>query len=286
VSVVGLLSVSEVAARLGVSTATVRSWERRHGIRPSTRTSGGHRRYTTGDLDLLLRARRLTASGISWPAALGLAGGSSAAVDVHDAPRGSAAARFVHAIDVLDGSGAASAVRQTLRRTGAAAAWTTLFAPYLRDLGQAWQRTATGVEREHLTTLVLQTELTRYANERNRGRSGLAVVLMAATEQERHVLPLHALHAALADSGVVGCVIGQVPTSALIDAAADLSPRIVVLWSRGRHAGNAAQLRASAAAVPLVCAAGPGWSPGRLPAGVPHLADLPTALEIIEVWTR
>src|SRR5690348_7457435 len=46
--------VAHVAARVGVSISTLRSWERRYGLGPSGRTEGGHRRYTTDDIAAML----------------------------------------------------------------------------------------------------------------------------------------------------------------------------------------------------------------------------------------
>ena len=43
-------SVGRVAERLGVPPATLRTWDRRYGIGPSQRTSGGHRRYSEEDI--------------------------------------------------------------------------------------------------------------------------------------------------------------------------------------------------------------------------------------------
>jgi DNA-binding transcriptional MerR regulator len=64
-----LLSVGSAAARLGVAPATVRSWERRYGLGPAGRSSGGHRRYTAADLAVLLRMQQLFDAGLSPAAA-------------------------------------------------------------------------------------------------------------------------------------------------------------------------------------------------------------------------
>lgn len=48
-----LFTIGEVAAMLGVSTHTVRAWERRHGIVRPIRTQTSHRRYREQDVDLL-----------------------------------------------------------------------------------------------------------------------------------------------------------------------------------------------------------------------------------------
>ncbi|MBO0706304.1 MAG: MerR family transcriptional regulator [Candidatus Dormibacteraeota bacterium] len=54
-------TIGEVAAMVGVSTHTVRAWERRHHLLAPDRSGGGQRRYTTEDLEVLLRVRRAVA---------------------------------------------------------------------------------------------------------------------------------------------------------------------------------------------------------------------------------
>ena len=40
-----LLTVAAVARRLGVAPATLRTWDRRYGLGPSSHEAGEHRRY-------------------------------------------------------------------------------------------------------------------------------------------------------------------------------------------------------------------------------------------------
>ena len=61
--------VGAVADRLGVSTSTLRSWERRYGLGPTHRTGGNHRRYAPVDLQRVQLMARLTAAGIPAQAA-------------------------------------------------------------------------------------------------------------------------------------------------------------------------------------------------------------------------
>ena len=48
----------------GIAAPTLRSWDRRHGVGPSLRTSGNHRRYTELDIRRVLLMSRLTAQGV------------------------------------------------------------------------------------------------------------------------------------------------------------------------------------------------------------------------------
>src|SRR4051812_19803578 len=56
--------VGAVSERLGIAAPTLRSWDRRHGIGPSLRTAGNHRRYTELDIRRVLLMSRLTAQGV------------------------------------------------------------------------------------------------------------------------------------------------------------------------------------------------------------------------------
>ncbi len=61
--------VGAVADRLGVSTSTLRSWERRYGLAPTHRTGGNHRRYGPVDIQRVQLMVRLTSAGIPAQAA-------------------------------------------------------------------------------------------------------------------------------------------------------------------------------------------------------------------------
>ncbi len=58
-------SIQDLACCVGVSTATLRAWERRYGIMSPERTRGGHRVYSEADLKLFLYINHLRDSGMS-----------------------------------------------------------------------------------------------------------------------------------------------------------------------------------------------------------------------------
>src|SRR5215210_3427489 len=57
------VSIQQASAALDVPAPTIRSWERRYGVPGADRSSGGHRRYTRGQLDRLRLMRDLIAEG-------------------------------------------------------------------------------------------------------------------------------------------------------------------------------------------------------------------------------
>jgi len=59
------VSIGAAAAHLGVAPETVRSWGRRYGIVPTTRTAGGHRRFSAEDMTRLVRMRQLVGDGMA-----------------------------------------------------------------------------------------------------------------------------------------------------------------------------------------------------------------------------
>lgn len=57
------MTVGQAADRLGVAPSTLRTWERRYGLAPGGRSSGGHRRYRPQDLAVLQVMRDLVVAG-------------------------------------------------------------------------------------------------------------------------------------------------------------------------------------------------------------------------------
>ncbi len=169
-----------------MSASTLRGWDRRYGLSPSARTTGGHRRYTLADLDLLRRMRagllagRSPAAAATWarsapdPAAAqpdrpDRPTGEQGAVEtpavggsgrrrpggpggrVLAVPRGRPQARgLARAGTALDVEAACSIIEAGLLRHGVARTWEHLVLPVLVAAGEHWARTGEGIEIEHV----------------------------------------------------------------------------------------------------------------------------------------
>jgi DNA-binding transcriptional MerR regulator len=291
-----LLSVGEVAARLGVSPSAVRVWGTRYGLVASARSAGGHRRYTAEDVALLEAVHRAVLSGTDPAAAAAAARGleeappgdgrrrAGAGGSVLAVPGAGREARgLARAAARLDEMRAEDAILAALRDRGALSAWDDVVRPVLIAAGAHWAATGTGIEIEHLLTQAVTTALVRYA-------AGLPEppadrpVLLAGGPQEEHVLPLHAARAALAERGVPSRLLGpRTPPVALTTAARRTRSAAVLIWLSRPDDDAIRGLPAIAAAhrAVRVLVGGPGWGDADLgPAAAPSgLADAVDALE-------
>jgi DNA-binding transcriptional MerR regulator len=112
------LAPAAVARRLGVAPATLRTWDRRYGLGPSSHIAGAHRRYTLEDVGRLLLMRELTLDGVGPAEAARLAGTApvdEAVARAHDRPEPDLRARAVAAPTAPESAPDAAPERPALR---------------------------------------------------------------------------------------------------------------------------------------------------------------------------
>ena len=317
--------VGAVADRLGVSTSTLRSWERRYGLGPTHRTGGNHRRYGPVDLQRVQLMARLTAAGIpaqaaaenvttmapeelarrlgsggAAPSSQGVTGeGASKAASEGDGVFGSARSvlpsdrattdegtvdAILSAARELDATGLVHLYRQTLRRLDFADAWSGVFVPSLRAIGERWGEGKLGIESEHLASELLQGEL-RGVVRANRFRVAGTPVLLGSADDEQHHLPLLAVEAELARHGVASLLLGpRVPVRALTQALDRARPPAIFIWASLRRLPTEPfwDLVDGLEWPLVVVIGGPGWPPEvtgtRGFATVVHVSDLASAV--------
>ncbi|HST49799.1 MerR family transcriptional regulator [Jatrophihabitans sp.] len=320
-----LLSVGAAAGRLGVAPATVRSWERRYGLGPGGRSSGGHRRYTEADLDRLQRMQELVSRGHTPAAAartvLGqhsehaaapirtggvLAGGRSVRVGsqtrvkhgggpggrVLAVPGASPEVRgLARAASRLDADAAASQLGDLLVERGAVRTWNEVLRPLLASIGMRWVRA--GVDVEHVFTEAIMDALRGYRAFLPRPMPGRPVLLACAPD-EQHTLPLHALAAALAELRTPVRVLGgRVPTDALVSAARRTGAGAVFLWRHSEEGlpplsqAELEQIGSLTRSRPTrrLVVGGLAWQGTVLP-GTSHAGDLETAVQLLRPAVR
>lgn len=282
------MSVASAAALLGLTPSTLRTWDRRYGMSPSVRTSGGHRRYNADDLTRLRLAARLIDSGlppagattavINWSIAecrKRLGADSTSSIDSTSnlpaeqrpgggraipMPRATTEQRgLMRAAMSLDPQAVRDLMSAAMQSRGVVRAWEDLAAPTLIAIGNRWENTREAVEVEHTASIGLQQALDIPAPEVTRARP----ILLCCLPEEQHGLALLALRAALIENGTPTVMLGtRMPEAGLIAATARLRPKAVVLWASMSENADPAALRALPSQRPPIRAfvAGPGWN--------------------------
>lgn len=268
------LSVGEAAARVGLTAATLRTWDRRYGLAPSIRTPGGHRRYSGADLQRLRVAARLVAAG--HPAAEAVAASALPQVGtgteparrsragggrVLPLPDGTGEQRGIaRAAMALDGDAISGSLSRMIRAHGVVQTWDEVIAPVLVSVGDRWARTGEGVEVEHVLAHGVAAAL---AATTPHAVPGGRPVLLACMPDEEHVLPLLALHSALLAAGTPSVLLGhKVPSNAVAEAVKRVRPRKVVLWAQVPQRADIGITDVLPAIRPLpeTVLLGPGWA--------------------------
>ncbi|MGA0208706.1 MAG: MerR family transcriptional regulator [Candidatus Nanopelagicales bacterium] len=299
------LTVAAVARRLGVAPATLRTWDRRYGLGPSEHRAGSHRRYTAIDLTRLEHMRKLVLAGFppgdAAKEAIALDVDPSALASVTDIvtsldamprdthtvgrsgggqvipiPGGTPASRgLARAALALDGAACQRIIREAIDRRGVISTWDHLLVPVLTGVGQRWETSGRGIDVEHVLSDAVHSVLAERTREL-KDPVNSRLVLLAASDEETHFLPLWAVAAALAERRIGTRMLGaRVPQETLTQAVRRTGPAAVFVWAQIPGSArlpvlcDLTTLRPS----PTVIAGGPGWT-GTLPAGVGVASDL------------
>jgi MerR family transcriptional regulator, light-induced transcriptional regulator len=268
-------TVRAVAARLGIPTATLRSWNRRYGIGPQHHRSGHHRHYTEADIAVAARMLELVRAGASPASAARAATGLRTRVPTPGDTGPLLAAAFG-----LDTAEVLSILEAHLSHHGVVETWDRLCRNAFADI-VARQAGGLGcIDVEHLLSWAIATSLHRTAPPLP---ATAQPVILACTSGETHSLPLEALRAALAERGTGAHMLGAaLPTAALKDALArHARPVTVVLWAQRSDTARVSAIRAALDGHARVVAAGPGWAGTALPDPVATVHDLTQALRLL-----
>jgi hypothetical protein len=282
------LTVAVVARMLGIAPATLRTWDRRYGLGPSVHAAGAHRKYAPSDVARLEAVHRLVLSGVTPADAARAAVGVPPRAEtgrhggrVLPLPGADEVVRGLgRAAMALDADAVLATVGDQLKERGAVEAWEQVLVPVLVAAGARWAVTGEGVEVEHLLVDCITTALKTHARAQQGSHRPL---LLACAPGDLHVLPLHALAAALAERGH-GCrVLGaSVPAPALAAAIQRTGAAAVFLWAQMDMPSHLALLNGLPVTRPVtaVVVGGPGW-PVVLPERVRRADGLGTALDLM-----
>lgn len=231
-----MLRIGELSRRSGISVELLRAWERRYGLMKPARTAGGLRLYSEEDLERVRAMRSHIASGVAAAeaAALVLREVSVTAAPPFEQELQSLAA----ALERFDEPAAQSLLDRTLSTYTLNTVLTDLVLPYLRMLGERWERGEVSVAQEHFASGVLRGRLVAMA--RAWGQGAGPVALLACLPGEQHDIGLIAFGLALQAQGWRIVYLGvDTPIEMVEQVSAELDPRLVVLSTVTRRRARA-----------------------------------------------
>ncbi|OBK74104.1 MerR family transcriptional regulator [Mycobacterium sp. 1274761.0] len=268
-------TVSVVAERVGVPTATLRSWNQRYGVGPTDHSPGRHRLYSDNDIAIVEEMHELIAQGASPRSAARTALESIK-------PRSGDQYALLAAVFELDVGTVSRLLDRHIRHLGVVATWEDFIRPAFAAI-EARQADGEGcIDVEHALSWSVSRSLQAVPLAKAEASES---IILACTSGEAHCLPLEALRAALAERGQQALMLGpDVPTDALLDAISrQRNPVAVVLWSQSQRTADLATAKAVLGADAQLVVGGSGWASARLPKKVEPLEDLRTALHRLEV---
>jgi len=261
-----LLTVAAVARRIGVAPATLRTWDRRYGLGPSSHEAGEHRRYSRGDLAKLTFMRRLITTGLSPCDAAdrakqytGIA--ESEKILANFEVREEIVNSLNRAAKILDRSFVDQVLRKDLSQHGVIATWSDVIVPLLVLVGRTWETTGTGIEVEHMLSEII-IRLLRESAADIENPVNAQPVLLASVGEEQHSLALHALAAALAEKNIETFFLGaRTPFAAISEVVRKSVPPAVFLWAQLSENGDAKFFQELPAVrpAPRIILGGSGW---------------------------
>ncbi|MFC8047386.1 MerR family transcriptional regulator [Nocardia sp. NPDC057353] len=263
-------TVRAVADRLGIPTATLRSWTRRYDIGPAQERPGKHRLYSEADIAQLGRMLTLIREGAS-PA------GAAAAVRGHAPLRGDRTGLLAAAF-ALDTATVGAIVEAHVRAFGVVDTWDLVCRPTFADIVARQLGGERCIDVEHMLSWSITSVLHRSCPP---PAGGPITVVLACTGGETHTLPLEVLRAALAEHGIGAHMLGgDVPSSALADTLGRATAaKAVLLWSQQEQTALTSAVLACIDAGARVLAGGPGWESVILPDGARRVGSLADAVE-------
>ena len=261
-----LLTVAAVARRIGVAPATLRTWDRRYGLGPSSHEAGEHRRYCPSDLAKLTMMRRLITSGVAPCDAAIRAKAHEGSLTFDNLVE-----EFVVRDDVVDSLHRASksldknfvetVLRKDIADNGVIASWTEVIVPLLFLVGDEWAATGTGIEVEHMLSEVIK-RLLREGVAEIKNPVNAQPVLLASVGEELHCLALHALAAALAEKKIETFFLGaRTPLEAISGMVKRSAPPAVFFWAQLEQNSDPKYFTDLPVVrpAPRVIVGGPGW---------------------------
>lgn len=236
-----LYRIRTVSELTGVSSATLRAWERRYGVPAPSRTASAYRLYSDEDVALISKMRDLVKAGTAPMEAakallgepgLGMTDGETSAeapAIVEKDPFVAATERIIDAVKRFDPDGLEAEVSKTLTLGPAVLIYDRTIGPALVQIGELWHAGAVTVAQEHLASNVLGSTLVHLLRLAQPADADRRMVL-ACFADEDHVLGLYGAGLRFASWGYRTLMLGaNTPPAAVARIVDALAPDLVGL---------------------------------------------------------
>lgn len=228
----GIHRIQAVAELTGVPAPTLRAWQRRYGLPEPARSASGYRLYSDADVALIRHMRELVGKGVAPAEAARIVRASERVPPAEGGGLdsfGRVREGLLDAVEAFDSEALQTSLRMALCLGSAQAIFEEVFAPVLVEIGERWHAGTLTVAQEHLASHAVETtlrDLLRLVQPEAASREAL----LAAFEEEDHVLPLYGVAFRLTQWGFRTTLLGaRLPPADLAHAVARVGPDLVAL---------------------------------------------------------
>jgi DNA-binding transcriptional MerR regulator len=194
-----IFNIGSVARITGIPVVNLHTWERRYGFPISTRTPGGHRLYSEGEIQRLQFVKKLIDQGMQTRQAIKLVQAERTTspsinpqlseyfqendliktISTKEVPNG----RFIDALIHLDIERADQILRELIAVYSPEELTLKLIGPALHEVGERWTTGSVSIADEHLISNYLRHKLLMWMNTGPRPRSTGSIVLACAPDE-------------------------------------------------------------------------------------------------------
>ncbi|MBT5548980.1 MAG: MerR family transcriptional regulator [Nitrospina sp.] len=241
-----LISIGELARLTGITTHTLRVWEKRYGTPHAQRLPSGHRRYPKEDVPRLRAIAKALESGYRASKVVsgtleelqGLMGlkpfissdsSPESAEEVKNSSNETLIERWVKGIHEFDDDSLLQGFHEQWNRVGPLTFITDFTVPLIERIGTGWESGELTISHEHFATECLSSFLTGKWRQLNSRKEGWAV-LLATLPGETHNLGLLMSAVVASLSGAKVIYLGlDTPVEDMITTANKYNPKLLCL---------------------------------------------------------
>lgn len=234
----GMYFIQQVSDMTGLSKQVIRKWEERYHVVQPKRLENGYRVYSEVDINLLLSIKTLSEQGHTVKHAVELTKQSTVILNnvphIHTSVQHPATLND-YVLQLLE-KGTHSdelelyfVLQQAYHSYGLADFLTTVIVPFLKEVGNRWQRKEWSEYQEAISSLVVRDMLVQI--QRNfKSREDAPLIVGACLPFERHEIPLHILLLQFRLKGWKTILVGASPAPGSIESLVEkLKPSKLLL---------------------------------------------------------